>query len=232
MNFFTFMIAAVYVLYASRTLGLSAGRDRHHARRRRARRAARRARRAARSGVASGSGRRSCSAAVLFTAPLALLPFATGSTLVKAGILGSVEFVSGIGVMLFDIEPEQPDRAGGAAPTARAARRRFALLQLRHAPVRRAARRPARRRDRPAADAAGRRRSARCSSVVWLLASPIAGHARARAGARPVSRADLLRNGPLRALARRGGDLDDGQPDDVARAAVVRARHHRTRRRR
>ena len=38
------------------------------------------------------------------------------------------------------------------------------------------------------------------SSVIWLLASPIAGDARAERGARPVSRAELLRNVPLRAL--------------------------------
>jgi Na+/melibiose symporter-like transporter len=100
-NLFTFMIAAVYVLYASRTLGLSAGII----------------------GitlgvgaggaligalVAPGIGRRiglgptiviGC---LLFSAPLALLPFATGSTFAKAALLCCVELVSGFGVMLFD----------------------------------------------------------------------------------------------------------------------------------
>jgi MFS family permease len=100
-NLFTFMIAAVYVLYASRTLGLSAGII----------------------GitlgvgaagallgalVAPGIGRRiglgptivlGC---LLFSAPFLLLPFATGSTLEKAALLCGVELVSGFGVMLFD----------------------------------------------------------------------------------------------------------------------------------
>jgi predicted MFS family arabinose efflux permease len=39
---------------------------------------------------------------LLFSAPLALLPFATGSTFAKAALLCCVELVSGFGVMLFD----------------------------------------------------------------------------------------------------------------------------------
>jgi MFS family permease len=100
-NFFTFMVSAVYVFYASRTLGLSAGLIGFTL-----------------GGgavgallgalVAPGIGRRiglgptiviGC---VLFAGPFAALPFATGPTFVKVLILSAAEFVSGIGVMLFD----------------------------------------------------------------------------------------------------------------------------------
>ena len=100
-NFFTFMIAAVYVLYASRTLGLSAGLI----------------------GitlgvgalgallgavVAPGIGRRfglgpTTVLGCCFQLSFALLPLASGPTWAKAGILGFAEFASGIGVMLFDV---------------------------------------------------------------------------------------------------------------------------------
>jgi len=100
-NFFTFMIQAVYVLYASRTLGLSAGVI----------------------GVTLGLGAVGAllgavvapkigrrvglgpaivAGCLLFSVPLALLPAATGSTLAKAALLCFIEFVSGFGVMLFD----------------------------------------------------------------------------------------------------------------------------------
>ena len=101
-NFFTFMIAAVYVLYASRTLGLSAGLigitlgvG--------ALGALLGAVVAPRIGRRLGLGPTTVIGCVLFTAPFALLPFASGPTLVKAGILGFAEFASGIGVMLFDV---------------------------------------------------------------------------------------------------------------------------------
>ena len=101
-NFFTFMIAAVYVLYASRTLGLSAGLI------------------GVTLGVGAvgaligavvaprigrrlGLGPTTVAGCVLFAAPFALLPLAAGPALVKAGILCVAEFVSGIGVMLFDV---------------------------------------------------------------------------------------------------------------------------------
>jgi MFS family permease len=101
-NFFTFMIAAVYVLYASRTLGLSAGligitlgvgavgaligavv--------------------APRIGRRFGLGPTIAIGCLLFAAPFALLPFAAGPTFAKAGILCVAEFLSGVGVMLFDV---------------------------------------------------------------------------------------------------------------------------------
>jgi MFS family permease len=100
-NFFTFMIQAIYVLYASQTLGLSAGiigltlgvgavgalvgalv--------------------APRIGRRLGFGPTIVLGCLLFSAPLLLLPFATGSTLAKAAVLSGVELVSGFGVMLFD----------------------------------------------------------------------------------------------------------------------------------
>jgi MFS family permease len=100
-NFFTFMIAAAYVLYASSTLDLSAGVI------------------GITLGVGAGGallgalvapriGRRiglgptivlGC---LLFSGPLVMLPLAAGSTLEKAAILCAVELVSGFGVMLFD----------------------------------------------------------------------------------------------------------------------------------
>jgi len=100
-NFFTFMIAAVYVLYASRTLGLSAGvigitlgvgavg-------------ALLGALVAPRIGRRVGLGPTIVLGCLLFSAPLVVLPFAAGSTLEKAAILSAVELVSGFGVMLFD----------------------------------------------------------------------------------------------------------------------------------
>jgi predicted MFS family arabinose efflux permease len=59
--------------------------------------------------VAPGIGRRfglgptTVLGCLLFAAPFALLPLATGPTWIKAGVLGFAEFASGIGVMLFDV---------------------------------------------------------------------------------------------------------------------------------
>jgi MFS family permease len=100
-NFFTFMISAVYVLYASRTLGLSAGiigitlgig----------ALGAVLGALAAPRIGKRIGLGPTVVLGCLLFSVPFVLVPFAMGPTLVKAAILGVAEFVSGFGVMLFD----------------------------------------------------------------------------------------------------------------------------------
>ena len=155
-NFFTFMIAAVYVLYASRTLGLSAGiigitlgvgavgallgalvaprigrriglgRD-------------------DRRSAACSSRRRSC-----------CCRSRAGSTLEKAALLCGVEFVSGFGVMLFDTNSNSMTALAVPQRLRARDRRRVARLQLRHAPVRRADRRRARGRDRNSADAAPR----------------------------------------------------------------------------
>ncbi len=101
-NFFTFMAAALLILFASRTLGLSAGVI----------------------GLAFGIGavggllgafaaprlsrrfgigRMVVVGAILFPAPIAVIAIASGPTWVEAVTLGAAEFVSGFGVMLFDI---------------------------------------------------------------------------------------------------------------------------------
>lgn len=102
LNFFSFVAATLVVLYASRTLGLSAGTI----------------------GLAFGIGAvggligallagrvaRSIGAgytiavgAVLFSAPYALVPLASGPDWARAAMLGLVEAISGFGIMLFDI---------------------------------------------------------------------------------------------------------------------------------
>ena len=101
-NFFNFVATALIILYASRSLGLSAGVI----------------------GLAFGIGATGgllgvvlagrlarrigtgptiAIGAVLFSAPMALVPLASGPTWAKAGTLGLVEFISAAGVMLFDI---------------------------------------------------------------------------------------------------------------------------------
>lgn len=101
-NFFSFVVTALVILFASRELGLSAGviglafgigatgglvg-----------------AALASRVARVIGVGRTIAVGAVLFSAPLACLPLASGSDWTKALTLGLVEFVSGLGVMLFDI---------------------------------------------------------------------------------------------------------------------------------
>ncbi|MEY9946173.1 MFS transporter [Kitasatospora sp. GAS1066B] len=101
-NFFTFVANALIVLFASRSLGLSAG------------------------GIglafgvgATGSllgavlaprvarrlgiGRTVAIGAVLFPAPLAIMATAAGPLWARAGALAATEFLSGLGVMLFDV---------------------------------------------------------------------------------------------------------------------------------
>ena len=101
-NFFTLMASALLVLYASRELGLSAGII----------------------GLALGIGAVGglvgavlaprlaalvgvgpaiLIGAVLFPAPIGLLALAGGPTWVSAAVLGLVEFVSALGVMLYDV---------------------------------------------------------------------------------------------------------------------------------
>ena len=101
-NFFSFVVAALLVLFASRHLGLSAGSI----------------------GLALGIGasggllgavlsRRATAllgvgrtimvGGVLFSAPVALLPVAQGPLWARAGVVGLVEFVTGLGVMWLDV---------------------------------------------------------------------------------------------------------------------------------
>jgi MFS family permease len=101
-NFFNFVVAALLVLYASRHLGLSAGviglalgigamgglLGAVVARR---------------ATTAFGVGRTIMLGGVLFSAPVALLPLADGPLWARAGVLGLVEFVSGLGVMWLDV---------------------------------------------------------------------------------------------------------------------------------
>ena len=172
-NFFTFMIAAVYVLYASRTLGLSAGVI----------------------GITLGVGAVGALVGAL-VAPRIGRRLGLGPTIVLGCLLFSVPLVAAAVRDRIDVreggdpllrrvrlrlrrdalrhELEQHDGARGAAATARADRGRVARLQLRHAPVRRAHRRSARRRDRNPADAAlrGDRRGARRSSGCSRRRSP------------------------------------------------------------
>lgn len=101
-NFFNFVAAALLILFASRELGLSAGGI------------------GLALGVGAtggvlgavlagrvtrrlGVGRTICVGAVLFSAPVALLPLAGGSLWMRMGVLGLVEFISGFGVMLLDV---------------------------------------------------------------------------------------------------------------------------------
>jgi MFS family permease len=101
-NFFTFMVSAVVLVFASRTLGLSAGTI------------GLALGVGALGGVAGalaagpvgrriGAGRTIAVGAVLFTLPLALLSLARGDGLAATAVLAGVEAVSGFGVMLFDV---------------------------------------------------------------------------------------------------------------------------------
>ncbi|RPE26394.1 MFS transporter [Kitasatospora cineracea] len=101
-NFFTFLGYGLTVLFAGRELGLSAGRI----------------------GLAFGlgatggllgalgapalsrrigAGRTIVLGAVLFPAPIALLAVAGGPVWARTGVLAAAEFLSGLGVMLFDV---------------------------------------------------------------------------------------------------------------------------------
>ena len=102
LNFFSFMAGAVVVLYASRTLGLSAaaiglafgvgavggllG-----------------AVLASRVSRLLGTGRTIAIGAVLFSAAFMLIPVASGSDWAKASVLATAEAAGGLGIMLFDI---------------------------------------------------------------------------------------------------------------------------------
>jgi MFS family permease len=102
LNFFSFVAAALVVLYANRTLGLSAGVI------------------GLAFGVGAvgglvgavlasriagriGTGRTIAVGAVLFSAPYALIPLASGPDWAKGAVLASVEAVGGFAIMIFDI---------------------------------------------------------------------------------------------------------------------------------
>jgi MFS family permease len=101
-NFFTFAFAALFVLYAVRTLHvapgvlgvvLGAG----------AVGGLIGAAATQRLSAALGLGRTTVLGAIVFTLPLALVPLAGGPRLTVLGLLFIAEFFSGIGVMVFDI---------------------------------------------------------------------------------------------------------------------------------
>jgi MFS family permease len=101
-NFFGFFVLAVFVLYASRTLGLSAGLiglilgAASFG-------ALAGALIAPRVGRRLGIGRAVVVGAILFPAPMALFPLAHGSHWLSGSMLLAGEFLSSVGVMIFDV---------------------------------------------------------------------------------------------------------------------------------
>ena len=101
-NFFSFFIFAIFVLYASRTLGLSAG-------------AIGLVLGAASFGALAGAviaprvgrklgiGRAVVVGSILFPAPMALFPLAQGAHWLSASMLLAGEFLASVGVMIFDV---------------------------------------------------------------------------------------------------------------------------------
>jgi len=102
LNFFSFVAAALVVLYANRTLGLSAGAI-GLAFGVGALGALAGAVLASRISRTIGTGRTIAVGAVLFSAPYALIPLASGPDWARAAVLSLVEAISGFGIMLFDI---------------------------------------------------------------------------------------------------------------------------------
>jgi MFS family permease len=101
-NFFTFIANALLVLYASRELDLSAGAI-GFALGVGAVGALGGAAMAPRVSRAIGVGRTAIIGAVLFPAPLGLMALAGGPTWVRMAVLAGVELISGVGVMLMDV---------------------------------------------------------------------------------------------------------------------------------
>jgi predicted MFS family arabinose efflux permease len=101
-NAFTFMVSAVVLVFASRTLGLSAGTI-GLALGIGAVGGVAGALAAAPVGRRIGTGRTIAVGALLFTLPLAALALAGGSRLPPVVVLAAVEAVSSFGVMLFDV---------------------------------------------------------------------------------------------------------------------------------
>jgi MFS family permease len=101
-NFFSFFVFAIFVLYASRTLGLSAG-------------AIGLILGAASFGALAGAliaprvgrrigiGRAVVVGSILFPAPMALFPLAQGPHWLSGSLLLAGEFLSSVGVMIFDV---------------------------------------------------------------------------------------------------------------------------------
>ena len=101
-NFFTFVANGLIVLFASRTLGLSAGLI-GLALGLGATGSLLGALTAPRLSRLLGVGRTIALGAVLFPAPIAIAAVAAGPLWLRAGALAAAEFVAGVGVMLFDI---------------------------------------------------------------------------------------------------------------------------------
>jgi MFS family permease len=101
-NFFSFFVFAIFVLYASRTLGLSAGLiglilgTASFG-------ALAGALIAPRVGRRLGIGRAVVVGSILFPAPMALFPLAHGSHWVSGSMLLAGEFLASVGVMIFDV---------------------------------------------------------------------------------------------------------------------------------
>ncbi len=101
-NFFSFFVFAIFVLYASRTLGLSAGLiglilgAASFG-------ALAGALIAPRVGRRLGIGRAVVVGSILFPAPMALFPLAHGSEWLAASMLVAGEFLASVGVMIFDV---------------------------------------------------------------------------------------------------------------------------------
>ena len=102
LNFFNYAFGALFVLYATRTLGVSAG-TLGLVLGIGALGAVLGAVVAGRVGRAVGLGRAFVFGCVLFTAPLALVPLAEGPRWLVLGMLLAAEFLSGLGVMILDI---------------------------------------------------------------------------------------------------------------------------------
>jgi MFS family permease len=102
LNFFHYAFTALFVLYATRTLGISAG-TLGLVLGIGALGAVLGAFVAGRVGRAVGLGRAFVLGCVLFTAPLALVPLAAGPRWLVLAMLLAAEFLSGLGVMILDI---------------------------------------------------------------------------------------------------------------------------------
>ena len=103
LNLFSLMIQAVLILYASRTLHLGAG-SIGLAFGIGAAGGLVGAALAGRLGRFLGAGRTMATGAILFSIPFALIPLAEGGPLLhRIGAIAAAEFISGLGIMIFDI---------------------------------------------------------------------------------------------------------------------------------